>query len=96
MSKLFLTLMFSLLFLFSTTSLANEELPPEAHDGLKMPEVINDLEEKTPEHIEEPKVEETQEEVEIKEEISDDEKEARAAEAAELQEIGVGEEPIIE
>jgi len=88
MSKLLSSIIFSFFLLFQTTSLAEEasDIPQEAaveSQSAEVPEV-----EAVPET--------TAPEPEGTDDISEAQREADAAEAAELREAGVGEEPVIE
>lgn len=80
MFKTFSILVFSFLLLFQTIGFAEETKPLNVS-----PE---------PQDMQEPQ--NALEVEEAKEEISEAQREADAAEAAELQEVGVGEEPIVD
>ena len=101
MSRFFTTLTFILFLLFQTTALAEEELDGE--QIIIMDEVPKDISEEAlpskedtgeatePTQIQEP---EATENVEEKgEELAEAQREAQAAEEAELREVGEGEEP---
>jgi hypothetical protein len=103
MSKLFSSILFSFFLLLHTTAIAEEETIPE-ETNIEVQEV---QEGETSEETESTEVtdeqesqaevtEEAQEEVEPEEVLSEAEKEALAAEAAELREAGMGEEPVAE
>jgi len=101
MSKFFTTLTFTFFLLFQTTALAEEEL--DGQQEIIMDEVPEDIpreslapEEDTDEAKEPTQIQEQEatENVDEKtEEISEAQREAEAAEEAELREAGVGEEP---
>ncbi len=93
MSKLFSSILFSFFLLLHTTAIAEEEIIPE-DTNIEAQEV---RENEAPEETESTEVtEEAQEEVEPEEVLSEAEKEALAAEEAELREAGMGEEPVPE
>ena len=88
MSKFLSSIIFSIFLLFQTTSLAEEasDVPQESAvegQSVEVPEI-----EAVPET--------TAPEPEGTDDISEAQREADAAEAAELREAGVGEEPVIE
>ena len=101
MSKFFTTLTFTFFLLFQTTALAEEEL--EREQKIIMDEIPENIprdslapEEGTDEAKEPTKIQEqepTENVDEETEEISEAQREAQAAEEAELREVGVGEEP---
>ena len=99
MSKLFTSILFPFFLLFQTTVIAEEDTTP-IETNVEEQEV---QETEVPEETEsiEPQAEQTpqadvEEKVEPKETLSQAQKEALAAEEAELRESGVYEEPIVE
>jgi len=103
MSKLFSSIVFSFFLLFHTTAIAEEETSPietnVEEQELQESEAAEETESVTPQaeqETQEEAVEEVQEEVEPEEALSEAEKEALAAEEAELRELGMEEEPIAE
>ncbi len=103
MSRLFSSIVFSFFLFFQTTSIAEENATSIDASVEEMEvqeaEVPVEVEYTEPKDEEEPQTkarEEVQEEVKPEEALSDAEKEARAAEEAELREAGVYEEPVVE
>ncbi|MGB5505158.1 MAG: hypothetical protein WBM70_00575 [Sulfurovum sp.] len=91
MSKLFSSIVFSFFLLFQTTSIADEETTPTEINTTEETESTEENDTQT-EVIQE----EEAEEEEPKEVLSEAEKEAIAAEEAELREAGMDEEPLVE
>lgn len=100
MSNLFSSIVFSFFLLFQTTAIAEEDSPTletsAEEQVLQEPEVAEETESTETQAEQEPPVEEVQEEVEPEEVLSEAEKEALAAEEAELREAGMYEEPVVE
>mgnify|MGYP000595388034 CR=1 FL=1 len=94
MSKLFTSILFSFFLLFQTTAIAEEDTTPIETNAeeQEVPEEIGSIE---PQVEQEPQAE-VEEKVKPKETLSEAEKEALAAEEAELRESGVYEEPVVE
>ncbi len=90
MSKLFSSILFSFFLLLHTTAIAEEESTPEETNI----EVVGEQESEASEETEPTKT--TEEEVEPEYVLSEAEKEALAAEEAELREAGMDEEPVDE
>ena len=96
MSKFLSSILFSLFLLFQTTALAEEDTNA-TETNIEEPETQEDeASEETEPEEQEAQLEEAEEEDEPKEEISEAQKEAQAAEEAELREAGMGEEPLID
>ena len=85
MFKSFFTLIFSSLLLFQTAIYAEESLDTNEETIIEDVIPTEEIEQNEPE---------VEAQKEIQEEISEAQKEADAAEAAELQEVGTGEEPV--
>jgi hypothetical protein len=104
MSKLFSSILFSFFLLLHTTSIAEEETAPtqtnvkilEKQESEAVEEIEPTDEENDDQGIQEEVTEVAQEEVEPKEVLSEAQKEALAAEEAELRESGMEEEPVAE
>ncbi len=103
MSKLFSSILFSFFLLLHTTAIAEEESVPTETNVEVLEEESNISEETEPtdkenneQKIQTEVTEELQEEVEPKEALSNAEKEALAAEEAELRELGMEKEPVAE
>ncbi len=103
MSKLFSSILFSFFLLLHTTAIAEEELVPTETNVEVLGEESNISEETEPtdkenneQKIQTEVTEEPQEEVKPKEALSNAEKEALAAEEAELRELGMEKEPVAE
>ena len=99
MSKLFSSILFSFFLLLHTTAIAEEESVPTETNVEVLEEESNISEEREPtdKEVSQAEVtEEAQEEVEPEEILSEAEKEALAAEEAELREFGMEKEPVPE
>ncbi len=94
MSKLFTSILFSFFLLFQTTAIAEEDTTPIETNVVEQ-EVPEEIESIEPQVEQEPQAE-VEEKVKPKETLSEAEKEALAAEEAELRESGVYEEPVVE
>lgn len=103
MSRLFSSILFSFFLLLHTTATAEEKtIPPETNveaqevQENEAPEVAGSTEVTEEQEVQTEVTEEVQEEVEPEEVLSEAEKEALAAEEAELREVGMAEEPVAE
>lgn len=93
MTKLFSSILFSFFLFFHTAAIAEEEITPSETD-IEVQEVQES--EYTEENNTQEVTKEVQEEVEPVEVLSEAEKEALAAEEAELRELGMDKEPVPE
>ena len=92
MSKLLSSIVFSFFLLFQTTSFA--EQPSDIQQEAMVEEVLEEQNAEVPEVEAVPET--TAPEPEVTDDISEAQREADAAEAAELREAGEGEEPVSE